>query len=95
MSKILKWLEEHNISYTIEKMKSVKADRIRIVLEKDCVWINGFGQPMKYDKEITIVKSTSYGTYYMQEVTGMSLSKSLCTTTKQTDIITALEKRFL
>ena len=94
MSKILKWLEKHNIAYTFGKVKGCKCERITITLEKGCVWINGFGQTMKYNKEITITKSLSYGTYHVQEVTGMSLSKGLCTSTKQTDVIVILEERF-
>lgn len=94
MSKITKWLEEHDITYTIQKAKGVRGERIVITLERNCIWINGFGQEMRYNKEITIFKSLAYKTYYVQEVTGMSLSKSLCTSTKQSDVITALEKRF-
>ena len=94
MNKILKWLEENKISFTFEKAKCFKGFIITIMLEKDCEWVNGFGKIMKYDKKITITKSTSYNSYHMQEVTGMSLSKGLCNTTKQEVIIDALKKRF-
>ena len=54
MQKILKWLDAHGINYTVSSNRRDRTEYITIILEKDCIWINGFNQPMKFDKKITI-----------------------------------------
>lgn len=88
MSKIKKWLEAQGIQYT------VKEDAIiSIILEPDCIWINGFGEPMRYDKKISIVKNT-YKDYIVTEITGYSMHHRLCWTGKQDEVIRVLAERF-
>lgn len=86
MTKIKAFLEAQGIEYSYDK------DYIVIVLEKDCIWVNGFGEDMHYDKTLSIYKNI-YGDYIIIEVTGYSLSKKLFWGTRQTDAIEALKKR--
>lgn len=86
MTKIKAFLETQEIEYSYDK------DYIVIMLEKDCIWVNGFGEDMHYDKKICIHKNT-YGDYIIVEVTGYSLSKKLFWGTRQADAIEALKNR--
>lgn len=90
MKKILKWLDDNNIDYVFSSKG--KEECITIILETDCIWINGFGEPMKYDKKITIHhnKYLGYGVYeqYMY-----SRTKTLMSSKKFEDVIDALKSR--
>lgn len=91
MNKIKKWLEAQGIKF--EYIDERVNKYIVIVLEKDCVWINGYGEPMKYDHKITIAQNT-YKTYGVSEKTGYSRYESLGHSTRANDIIDILQKRF-
>ena len=88
MNKIIKVLEEKGIKYTLDKKGN-----ITIELEKNCIWINGYNEEMKYNKKVSIYKDT-YKNYIMGEVTGYNLSKTITKSTKQDDIINAINNRF-
>lgn len=91
MKKIMKWLEENGIQYTYTERGKNKY--IDIVLEKDCIWINGFNQPMKYNKTIRVHQDT-YKTYGAFETYDYSMTKTLKTSKKADAIIEALTERF-
>lgn len=91
MKKIIKWLELNGFNFTYEERNKNKF--ITIVLEKDCIWINGFNQPMKYDKDI-VIHQDSYKTYGIYERYDYSLTKTLKTSKKANDIINILKIRF-
>ena len=91
MKKIMKWLEENGIQYTYTEHRKNKY--IDIVLEKDCIWINGFNQHMKYDKSIRIHQDT-YKTYGVFETYEYSMTKTLKTSKKADIIIETLMERF-
>lgn len=86
MTQIIKWLEAQGVGY------SVNPHSITIMLEKDCVWINGFGEPMKWDRKIVIYKNP-YKEYRAYEMVGYNMSEQLCWTSKQSKVIEALQKR--
>lgn len=92
MKKILKWLDDNNIGYILASEGT--SEYITIILETDCIWINGFGEPMKYDKKITIHhnKYLGYGVYeqYMY-----SRTKTLVSTKRYEDVIDVLQSRLL
>lgn len=88
MNKIIKALEEKGIKYTLDKKGN-----ITIELEKDCIWINGYNEEMKYNKKVSIYKDT-YKNYFMVEVTGYNLSKTISKSTKQDIIVDAINTRF-
>lgn len=91
MKKIIKWLEENGIQYTYAERGKNKY--IYIILEKDCIWINGFNQSMKYDKIIRVHQDT-YKTYGVFETYEYSMTKTLKTSKKADIIIEALAERF-
>lgn len=92
MQKILKWLESQGIKYILSSNRSNKEECITIVLEKDCIWINGFNKPMKYDKIITIHhnKYLGYGVYEQYEY---SMTKTLVSCKKWEMVVDALKNR--
>lgn len=91
MKKILKWLEENGIkNYTLSKRG--KDDCITIILEKNCVWINGFNQPMKFDKKITI-HHNKYSGYGVFEQYNYSMTKTLVSCKKLEGVIETLKDR--
>ena len=92
MKKILKWLEEHGIEYTLSSSRRDREERITIILEKDCVWINGFNQPMKYDKKITI-HHNKYSGYGVYEQYNYSMTKTLVSCKKLEGVIDTLKDR--
>jgi len=92
MSLILKWLKENGIECQYIDKRTDKY--IKIILETGCIWVNGFGKEMLYDKEITIHKDT-YKNYTVSECVGYNLFHTLAKSTKQDRIIKALEERFL
>ena len=89
MNKIIKALEEKGIKYIVDKKGN-----IIIELEKNCIWINGYNEEMKYNKQVSIHKDT-YKNYIMGETTGYNLSKTIAKSTKQDNIINAINERFL
>lgn len=86
MTKIRAFLEAQGIEYSYDK------GCIVIMLKKDCIWVNGFGEDMHYDKKICISKNT-YGDYIVGEVTGYSQGKKLYWGTKQSGVIEVLKNR--
>lgn len=88
MKKIMKWLDSMNIKYDLNN------GYIVIILEKDCIWVNGFGEPMKYDKKISIYKNP-YSEYVIYEVTGYNLHKKLFQGSRADNAIYTLDKRLL
>lgn len=93
MKTLIKWLQEHGIEFKQYKDNLNRIYRIVITLEKDCIWVNGFGEDMKYDKLIGIGKDLTYGGYKMGEVIGYNRSKTLFVGTKVKDLIKVLAKR--
>jgi hypothetical protein len=92
MKKLMKWLTEHNIDFYIVKRNFI--DYIVIMLEPGCIWINGFGEPMKYDKKIMIYKNT-YNEYIVNEVIGYNQVAKLIQCSKVSNAINILDKRLL
>lgn len=91
MGKIIKWLEAQGIEFQYSEKRRSKC--VVILLEKDCIWVNGFNQPMRYDRNITIYYNT-YKTYTVTEVTGYSRHATLAISTRAEDIIEVLAERF-
>lgn len=87
----MKWLEQNGIQYSYKQCGNTK--HIDIILEKDCIWINGFNEPMKYDKKIRITQDT-YKTYGAYETYNYNMARTLEVSKKADTIIEALEKRF-
>lgn len=93
MSKVIKWLQENGIDFTVEEYSHSKT--IRIILEKNCIWVNGFGENMYYDKDICVRYGKGYKDYYVRELTGYNTSRILLKySTRANDVIKALERRF-
>ena len=88
MSKIIEWLISHNIDYELSKDGC-----ITIFIEKDCVWVNGFGEPMNYDKKITI-RYDKYSGYGVYEQYGYSLTKPIISCKKHELVLEKLKDRF-
>ena len=88
MNKIIKALEEKGIKYTLDNKGN-----ITIELEKNCIWINGYKEEMKYNKEISIIKDT-YKNYIMVEVVGYNKVTTLVKNTKQDVVVESIIKRF-
>lgn len=91
MKKIQKWLQENNIEFIYSSQRRNYC--IEIILEKDCIWINGFGQPMQCNKSITISYDT-YKIYGVYEHIGYSLSKKLIISKRADTVIDILAERF-
>lgn len=85
-TKIIKFLNDNNVEWFWDKNHS-----IIIPIENDCVWVNGFGEDMHYNKAIHIAKHNP--NYYCGERTGYSLSRCLANGSQQ-DVVKALMKRF-
>lgn len=68
MKKIRKWLIDNGIEFTTCE----DSHRIvyTIIFEHDCVWMNGLGQEMKYNKQITIHFGKTYKQYTVTEQIG-------------------------
>lgn len=92
MKKIIKWLDDNNIDYVLASEGT--SEYITIILETDCIWINGFGEEMKYDKKINIHynKQLGYGVYeqYMY-----SRTKTLVSTKRYKDVVDTLKLKLL
>ena len=91
MNSILKWLKENGIECQYIDKRTDKY--IRIVLEVGCIWVNGFGEDMVYDKYISIHKDT-YKNYTVSECVGYNMITTSTRSTKQQNIIKALSDRF-
>jgi len=85
ITKVEKWLNENNIEHTSDN------DLIEIMIEPNCVWINGFGKPMKYDRKYRVLKN-KYRDYFVIEVTGYNLHHQHCWTKKQDTVIDVLSR---
>ena len=95
MSRIIKWLKENGIAFTESTNENSTCKYITIILEQDCIWINGYNEEMHYDKAINIVYSKSYKFYNVIEKTGYSLSKTLVNTSRSDVVIDTLSERLL
>lgn len=94
MNKIIKWLTENGIEFTIERPKyNIGPEFICIVLEEDCVWVNGFGKDMHYARTITIGQNT-YKKYEIIEKVDYSSYDALFVGGKADNAIKILAKRF-
>ena len=89
MKNVEKWLQKNGISYSTDARRN--NEYIFITLEKDCVWVNGFGEEMLWDHTISIFRSGAYKNYIVTEKTGYSLSHTHCRTSKQSEVIRTLE----
>ena len=85
MTKIRKWLDDNGIAYEYD-------GHITIYLERDCIWVNGFGEDMRYNKLIAVYQNT-YSKYIVREITGYSMSHQIIYTSKQDSVIDALNTR--
>lgn len=94
MKKIIDWLKNHGLEYEY-KSKTHKSDEyISIFIERDCIWINGFNHPMKYDKKITI-HHNKYSGYGVYEQYGYSLTKQLLSCKKYELVLETIKERFM
>lgn len=89
MTKIRAFLEAQGIEYQERESSN---GYIEIMLERDCIWVNGFGEDMHYDKKISIYKN-NYGDYIIMEVVGYNQSKKLFWGRKQIHAIEVLKRR--
>ncbi len=89
MNIIEKWLKENGVSYSVELRGRTKY--IVIILEKDCVWVNGFGENMLYDRKISIYRNT-YGKFSAVLRCGYASDRLIFCTGKQKEVIAALAK---
>lgn len=89
MSKIIKWLKEHGIDF-----EQVREGCVKILLENDCVWVNGFGEEMKYDKGIAVYKNT-YNDYIITETVGYNRISKMFHGTRANDAIKVLKERLV
>lgn len=62
--KLRAWLENNNIPHEVDDHKGY----ITIMLEEGCTWINKLGEPMKYDRTVSIHKE--YGGWQVYITTG-------------------------
>lgn len=88
MNKIIEWLITHNTNYELSKDGC-----ITIFIEKDCVWVNGFGEKMKFDKKITI-RHDKYSGYGVYEHYGYLLTKTIISCIKHEPVLEKLKERF-
>ena len=91
MNKIIKWLTENGIPFITRQTHY--GIHITIVIEPDCVWINGFGKEMHYEHHICIGQNT-YKKYEVVENTGYARSHVLFCGGKADNAIKILAKRF-
>ena len=66
---------------------------ITIYLEKDCVWVNSFGEEMKFDKKITI-RYDKYSGYGIYEQYAYSLTKTIIICKKHEFVLEKFKERF-
>lgn len=85
-TKIIKYLTESGIKYDYNDVDIV------ITLETDCIWVNGYNEEMHYNKTLHISQN-KYKTYFLIETTGYNMSRTLCSTGKQEEIIKVLQER--
>lgn len=90
MNKIKKWLDENGIQYTFTDKGTNKY--ITILLESGCVWVNGFGENMYYDRKISIHQDT-YKNFEVTEQIGYNRFNRIAKSTKQDNIVKALTER--
>ena len=92
MNRIIRWLKEHGIAYSYSESGNSKI--IDIILEKDCIWINHYDEPIKYDKSIRVVQNT-YKIYKAYETYQHNMTATLRISGRSSDIIDVLEERIL
>lgn len=90
MTKIKKWLDEQGIAYTLERGAHT-LEVIRIMIEPNCTWENGFGESMQYDKRISIWKDRKV--YLISETIGYNQVHTIYSS-KQDNIVEELQRRF-
>lgn len=94
MTKIIKWLDANHIPFEVRDKSSPAIKQIAIVLERDLVWVNGYGENMMWNKEILITQD-AYKKYSTTIATGYNKFTTLIYRTgKQTDIIIGLTQYF-
>lgn len=91
MKKVIKWFLENDIE--IETRDGHTNTEVTVTIEKDCEWVNGLNEVLKYNKGLRVYQDT-YKNYYVVETTGYNMTHTLVKTTKATDVINTLEKRF-
>ena len=88
MKSIKKFLIENNIEFTTEK--SFSTDEIIVItLERDNIWVNGFGKEMKWDRRLTIGQDR-YKKYVLKESTDYSRVSEHIRTGKQKEVCSKL-----
>ena len=91
MKLIKKYLADNEIQHSIkEEYLTGGIGKIVITLERDNVWVNGYGEEMKWDRTITISQNT-YKQYALVEATDFSKAKTHIKTGKQKELIQKLE----
>lgn len=90
MNKIKKYLKDNGVNHEV-KSDMFNDETILITLEKDIVWVNGYGKDMLWDRGIRIAQDR-YKKYVMSEQVGYSLNKTHIRTGSQRDIVAKLEE---
>lgn len=85
MKQIKKYLVDNNIQHEIEISKIGNEETIVIPIEKGNVWVNGYGNGMKWDRVVTIYQNR-YKKYVVTEKVGYSRTKEHITTGKQKEV---------
>ncbi|PGT90031.1 hypothetical protein [Bacillus thuringiensis] len=89
MKQIKKYLVDNNIQHEIEVSKIWKEETIVILIEKGNVWVNGYGNEMKWDRVIAIHQNR-YKKYVVTEKVGYSRTKEHIKTGKQKEVTNLL-----
>lgn len=90
MNQIKKYLDNNGVAWH-KFIRLGNQERIVITLEKDNVWVNGYGEEMKWDRTITIHQN-SWKKYVAYIETGYNMGQTLAVSGKQSDIITNINK---
>lgn len=93
MRKITLWLDEQKIPYTVKTHIGGRTG-ISIPLEQDLIWINGFGDEMKWDRSIWITQDTRKK-YHAWVTIGYNRSMPIIEHEgKQSNVIEAIKRYF-
>jgi hypothetical protein len=89
MNQIKKFLDNNKVAWN-KFIRLGNQERIMITLQKDNVWVNGYGEEMKWDRTVTIYQNT-WKKYVAVIETGYNMNQSFAVSGKQKDIIEKLQ----
>lgn len=89
MKQIIKCINDKGIEF--RKFKYLHENAIKIIVEKDNIFINGFQEEMKWDREL-IIYQDRYKKYILKETIGILSTKTHIETGKQKELVLILKK---